>query len=61
MQIKTKNGIAESMPLSDIQRNNQLLNKLIYLGWAALVYIIFMTLYIMYYNVIGNIITKCVC
>lgn len=43
-------------PVSDIKLNNQLLSKLVYLGWAFLIYIIIMTVYIIYNNVANNII-----
>ena len=61
MQIKTPNGIAEPMPLSDIQQNNKQLNRLIILGYLAFGYLIVMTTYIIYNNVLGNIIKTIGC
>ncbi len=61
MEIKTEDGIGKGMPLSDIQKNNRLLNRLVILGWAAFAYLIIMTIYIIYNNVLNNIVAKCVC
>lgn len=44
-------------PVSDIRLNNQLLTKLVYLGWAAFIFIVIMTIYIIYNNVVNNIIS----
>ena len=41
-------------PVSEIKLNNQLLTKLVYLGWAVLVYIMAMTAYIIYTDSFNN-------
>lgn len=61
MEIKTEDGISKPLPMSDIQRNNKLVGRLILLGWIGFAYLIVMTLYIIYNNVVGNIISRCVC
>ncbi len=61
MKLRTKEGLAEPMPLSDIQRNNRLLNRLIYLGYVAFIYIVVMTTYIIYNNVVNNILAAISC
>ena len=43
-------------PVSEIKLNNQLLTKLVYLGWAVFIYVVFMTGYIIYNNVANNLI-----
>ena len=58
MKIKTEHGTAEAMPLSDIQTYNISLKqntKAIYIiGMLFFGLIIFLLLYIHYYNVWGN-------
>ena len=54
MKIKTNDGIAEGMPLSDIQRNNKLLKGFLILGIIIFAYVLFMTWYIIHNNVLNN-------
>ena len=64
MKIKTNDGIAEAMPLSDIQKNNKLLKLLIFvigiLGSLSLIYIFWLTNYIISNNVLNNIVANCI-
>ena len=60
MKIKTNEGIAEGMPLSDIQRNNKLLRGFLILGILIFAYVLFMTWYIIYFGVVNNIVARCV-
>ncbi len=59
MNIKTKNGIAEPLPLSDIQRNNKILVVLTTIIAGFLIYIIWLTWYIISRNVLNNIVARC--
>ncbi len=58
MKIKTRAGTAEGMPLSDVQQYNKILNKLVVLGWLAFIYLVFMTGYVIYNNVLNNIVAS---
>ncbi len=64
MKIQTPNGEAQGMPLSDIQQNTKSMKLLaISLSVAAsvvLVYILWLTNYIIKYDVIGNILRACI-
>ena len=64
MKIRTNEGIGEPMPLSDLQENNLIFRKMIkygvILGYLVLIYVILMTYYIIHYNVINNIVARCV-
>ena len=50
MNIKTKDGIAESMPLSDIQENNRWL-KVIAISFATLV--LFIIIFVLWLKLSG--------
>ena len=60
MTIKTNDGIAEGMPLSDIQINNKMLKGFLILGIIIFAYVLFMTWYIIHFGVVNNIVARCV-
>ena len=64
MRVKTKGGVAEPMPLSDLQENNLIFRKMIkwgiILGYLFFFYLVMMTIYIIRYNVVNNIVSTCV-
>jgi len=63
MQIKTEKGIAESMPLSDLQENNILIRKYFkyFVIWLyiLLALIIMFLIYIKKNNILNNIVANC--
>lgn len=63
MKIKTIGGIAEPMPLTDLQENNLIFRKMIkyavVLGYLLFFYVVFMTFYIIHNNVLNNIVLRC--
>ena len=68
MKIQTEEGIAESLPLSDIQQNTFWVKVLVYvvailtlLGWSFFIYLLWVTMYIIENDVINNVVAKCVC
>lgn len=56
MKIKTKDGIAEPLPLSDIQINNRWLKVIGFTMFLFFIYLIWLTYYIISNNVVNNII-----
>ena len=56
MFVKTKKGVAEGMPATDLQNNNTLIKRLLWLGWTVFLYVVIMTIYIIQNNVINNIV-----
>ena len=61
MKWRTKAGPAEGQELSDIQENNKRLKHITYVLWAFFIFIVTITAYIMYYNVLGNILKQGIC
>ena len=63
MEIKTKEGIGEPMPLTDIQQNNKLIKAVIVVFGIPLIIITTIILWLIWYiiknNVIGNILRVC--
>ena len=77
MEIKTRNGLAEGLPLSDIQENNVLLQynteaildrnriekaRIVVLGIVGtglLIYILWLTYYVMRWDVVNNVVRAC--
>lgn len=63
MKIETKDGIGEGLPLTDIQMNNKLLKRLLLiiliLGSLSLLYIFWLTYYIIKNNVLNNVVAMC--
>ena len=61
MKLKTPAGIAEPMPLSDLQQNNKKLNNIFYLGIVGFIYLLLMTGYIIMNDVLGNVLRTLGC
>jgi len=60
VKLKTDDGIAESMPLSDIQRNNSILTALGLILSVFFFYLFWLTYYVIKNNVLNNIVASCV-
>tara|TARA_R100001530_G_C4234841_1_gene133681 strand:- start:266 stop:448 length:183 start_codon:yes stop_codon:yes gene_type:complete len=60
MKLKTDDGIAEPMPLSDIQRNNRILTALGLILSGFFFYLFWLTYYVIKNNVLNNIVANCV-
>ena len=60
MKLKTDDGIAEPMPLSDIQRNNRILTALGLILLGFFFYLFWLTYYVIKNNVLNNIVASCV-
>jgi predicted nucleic acid-binding Zn ribbon protein len=67
MQIKTEEGIAEPLPLSDIQTNNKLLESLLLeqkhknlISMLWILIFILLMLYLKLNNVVNNIVSNCI-
>ncbi len=60
MNIKTKNGIAEPMPLSDIQRNNRILLSLTIAVYIMIAIVLWGIWKVISTGAINNYIAQCV-
>ena len=60
MNLKTKNGLAEPMPLSDIQENNRWLKAVAVILLLFFAYLIWLTYYVIANNVLNNVVARCV-
>lgn len=56
--LKTKKGVGEGMPLTDLQQYNKTLKKLVWLSWTVFLYVVIMTIYIIQNNVVNNIVAN---
>jgi len=52
--LKNRKGLGEPMPLTDVQEYNIRLKNITRLGWSIFGYVVFMTGYIIYNNVVNN-------
>ena len=59
MKIRTKDGIGEALPLTDIQMNNRIINFLAWILLLFFIYLIWLTWYIIHYGVVNNIVARC--
>ena len=59
LRIKTKDGVAEPLSLSDIQINNRWLKLLAVTMLLFFVYVIWLTIYVIRNNILNNIVANC--
>jgi len=63
VKLQTEGGIAEPLPLSDIQENNRLLrrlvNAIIAISAIGFIYLFWLTYYLIKNNVVNNIVRAC--
>ena len=59
LKLKTKEGLGEPFALTDIQENNRLLRQIVTIGWVSLLFVVLITLYVLWkvihYDILGNI------
>ncbi len=60
MNIKTKDGIAEPLPLSDIQRNNRILTALTIAVYTMLVIVLWVIWKVLSTGAVNTYISHCV-
>ena len=53
MKINTQDGIAEGLPLSDIQQNTRWLKRIFYLGIIGFIILAFLIWYAKYHNLVS--------